>query len=162
MSGDPLHVLFVCTGGSSRSVMAEALLNKLGRGRCVAFSATAGREATMSAHAIEALRQTGYDISDLHPKSWNAFDKVQAPRLDAVITMSEKAKAASQPIWFSNPVRLHWGFADPNAVADDDACIAAHRRLFGDLEQQVLKMCALDFAGPHDPSLKAKLVSIAP
>lgn len=142
--------------------MAEALLNKLGRGQFHAFSAGSEPKDQVNANAIETLSQAGYDTQELRSKSWNEFVTVHAPRLDAVITLCDSANKARCPIWYSTPVQVHWSFADPDQVVGDGARVAAFRRLFGDMEQQILKLTALDLKGLGGNALKAKLASIAP
>jgi len=163
MSGEPVNVLFVCTTNASLSIMAQAMLNKIGRGRFQAFSAGVHPGGGVNEHALETLKQTGYDIVDLHTKSWNDFAAPLAPRLDVVVSLDDAARDERHPIWFSNPVHVHWGFADPAEVLGGDAeTIAAFRRCFGDLEQQMLKLSARDVDGLSGAALKTQFESISP
>ncbi|MBF0247280.1 MAG: arsenate reductase ArsC [Alphaproteobacteria bacterium] len=157
------NVLFVCTANTSLSIMSQALLNKLGRGQFQAYSAGVKAMGTVNPYALETLKQAGYDISGLKAKSWNEFAAPMAPRLDAVVTMTDEAQKARAPIWYSNPVIVHWSFIDPETVSGEDSeRIAAFRRCFGQLEQQMLKLCAAKVDGLKDTALRNRLQSIAP
>lgn len=143
--------------------MAEALLTRLGRGAFHVFSAGNRPANQVSAHTLETLRQAGYDVSNLEAKSWNVFVKPTAPNLDVVVTLDPSLKNGPFPIWYSNPVHVHWPFVDPHTLGGDDTQRkGAHRRLYGDLEQQILKLLGLNLAGLDGYALRDKLSAIAP
>ncbi len=156
-------MLFVGEGNVSRSIMAEALLARLGGGSFHAYSAGRNPGRQISAHAQEALRQAGYHTEDLHPKSWNEFVSYTGPAMDVVVTLDNGLKNGPFPIWFNTPVYVHWPFADPQTASHEDlARQGAHRRLFSEMEQQIRKLTALDLKGLRGAALRAALMSIAP
>ncbi len=163
MDAEPLNVLFACENNAGRSVMAEALLARVGRGAFQGFSAGRNPGTQISAYAAETLQQAGYDTKDLRAKNWNEFVNPNAPRLDVVVTLDDKLKNGPFPIWFSDPVHVHWGFSDPDATSGGEGERRnAYRRLFGRLEQQMLKFAGLPLTGLNAQQLKLRLMSIAP
>jgi arsenate reductase (thioredoxin) len=118
------NVLFLCTGNSARSIMAEAVMNHLGRGRFRAFSA--GSHPTGKVHplAIEALSRMKLSVTELRSKSWDEFAAPGAPPLHFVFTVCDKAAGESCPAWPGQPITAHWGVPDPVAVVGTDE----HRR----------------------------------
>lgn len=143
--------------------MAEALLNKVGQGRFVAFSAGPKPKGQISPYTAETLKQVGYDPSVQTSKHWDVFVNPTAPRLDAVITLSDSLENTRMPVWYSNPVQVHWGFANPDAVMGEDLeRTGAFRRSYGDLEQQALKLAGLRVNGMRGQMLRRALESIKP
>lgn len=120
MVGDPVNVLFICTGNSCRSVMAECLLRRLGHGRFACFSAGSRPTGNIHPRAISLLRREGHDVGGLRSKSWDEFAGNGAPELDMVITVCDSAAGETCPVWFGAPVTGHWGFPDPPAFTGDD------------------------------------------
>ncbi len=110
------NALFVCTGNSARSIMAEALLNRLGRGHFRAYSAGSYPAARVNPLAIEQLRLAGLPIEGLRSKRWEEFAQPYAPRLDFVFTVCDRAAGESCPVWPGQPMTAHWGIEDPAAV----------------------------------------------
>lgn len=119
----PLNVLFLCTHNSARSILAEALLNHLGRGRFRAYSAGSSPRPQQQPHplGLAALQAAGIETAGLHSKSWDAFAKPDAPRMDVVITVCDSAAGEVCPFWPGAPATAHWGYADPSAVPGGDA-----------------------------------------
>ena len=109
----PLNVLFLCTGNSARSVMAEAILNRLGRGKFRAFSAGSHPTGRVHPMALQMLSNAHYDISEARSKPWEEFSGPDAPKLDFVFTVCDDAANEVCPIWPGQPMTAHWGLPDP-------------------------------------------------
>ncbi len=121
MAAERPGVLFLCTGNSARSILAEALLRHLGRGRFFAYSAGSHPLGTVNPLALELLAAHKIDTAGLRSKSWDEFAGSQAPRLDFVFTVCGNAEREVCPIWHGTPLRAHWGMPDPAAVRGSDA-----------------------------------------
>jgi arsenate reductase (thioredoxin) len=104
----PLNVLFLCTGNSARSIMAECILNRLGVGKFKAYSAGSQPRGTINPHALTVLRKSNFDVSGLRSKSWKEFSGPNAPKLDFVFTVCDDAAKESCPIWPGQPMTAHW------------------------------------------------------
>lgn len=114
------NVLFLCTGNSARSILAESILSKVGMGRFRAFSAGSHPGDTVNPFALELLKQQRYPTGGLHSKSWDEFAKPGAPNLDFVFTVCDNAAGEVCPLWPGQPMTAHWGIEDPAAVEGDD------------------------------------------
>jgi arsenate reductase len=116
----PYNVLFLCTGNSARSILAEAILNKLGQGKFMAYSAGSDPKGAVNPHTIALLTRLGYSTEGLRSKSWDEFAKPGAPDLDFVFTVCDNAANEVCPIWPGQPMTAHWGVPDPAAVCGDE------------------------------------------
>ena len=129
------NALFLCTGNSARSVMAEVLLNTLGEGRFKAYSAGSHPAGTVNPFTLELLKSNGNSVEGLRSKSWDEFAKPEAPRMDFVITVCDNAAGEMCPVWPGQPMTAHWGFQDPAALEGPDE---EKRRLFRSVYQQIV------------------------
>jgi arsenate reductase (thioredoxin) len=137
------NVLFLCTGNSARSIMAEAILNAQSAGRFRAYSAGSHAVGTVNPRAIELLQRNHFRTDELRSKSWDEFATPDAPVMDFVFTVCDQAAAEVCPVWPGQPISAHWGVADPAAVTgDDDKMHRAFNDAFSVLSRRIsLFMC---------------------
>jgi len=119
--GRPFNVLFLCTGNSARSIMAEAILNREGRGNFSAFSAGSQPKDSPHPYTLDLLRKLNFDVSGFRSKNWNEFSGPNAPPLDFVFTVCDNAAGESCPYWPGQPMTAHWGVPDPAAATGSEA-----------------------------------------
>ncbi|MFP5356883.1 MAG: arsenate reductase ArsC [Gammaproteobacteria bacterium] len=121
MSAPPYRALFLCTGNSARSVLAEATLQHLGQGRVLAYSAGSRPLGRINPFAIELLQRQGIATEGLRSKSWDEFAAPGAPKMDFIFTVCDSAAGETCPVWPGHPATAHWGVPDPAAVTGSDA-----------------------------------------
>lgn len=144
MSDRIYNVLVLCTGNSARSVMAEALLNVLGKGRFHAYSAGSKPSGSVQPMAAELAAKLGYDTAQLRSKSWDEFAAPGAPEMDIVITVCDNAAGEACPVWLGAPMTAHWGVDDPAAVVgDEDRRRHAYMKAFAELRRRTELLVAL-------------------
>lgn len=117
----PFNVLFLCTGNSARSIMAEAILNRSGQGKFRAYSAGSRPKGEVHPYALDLLRRLHYDVSGSRSKSWEEFSRPNAPKLDFVFTVCDNAANETCPLWPGQPMTAHWGVPDPVQATGTDA-----------------------------------------
>ena len=157
----PLNVLFLCTGNSARSIMAEAILNRLGAGTFKAYSAGSHPAGKVNPLAVNLLRKTNYDVSSLRSKSWDEFATPNAPPLDFVFTVCDDAANEVCPIWPGQPMSAHWGLPDPAKATGNDAERAfAFDDCFRMLTQRISIFVSLPIANLSKLSLQHQLEEI--
>ncbi len=120
-AGKCYNVLFLCTGNSARSVMAEVLLNRAGQGHFRAFSAGSQPKGKVHPYTLDLLRKLHFDVSKLRSKSWLEFAQADSPKLDFVFTVCDNAAGEACPLWPGQPMTAHWGVPDPAAAAGTEA-----------------------------------------
>jgi arsenate reductase len=138
MADRQLNVLFLCTHNSARSVMAEALLNTIGRARFQAFSAGSMPSGRVNPFALEMARSVGYPTENIRSKSWDEFAVPGAPHMDIIITVCDNAAGEVCPVWPGHPATTHWGFPDPSdAAGSDDDKRKAFNQVFHSIRRRI-------------------------
>ncbi len=160
-SGHLYRVLFLCTGNSARSIMAEAILNREGKGRFEAHSAGSNPKGAVNPHAAALLKSLGYDIGGFRSKSWDEFGGPGAPHFDFIFTVCDQAAGETCPIWPGHPMTAHWGIPDPAAAEGNDAQIAlAFDEAYRMLTTRIGVFTALPIATLDHVALESRLRQI--
>ena len=155
------HVLFLCTGNSARSILAEAILARVGAGRFIASSAGSQPKGAVHPIALALLQHLGYPTSGLRSKSWDEFGVAGARPIDFVFTVCGNAAGEVCPVWPGQPVTAHWGLPDPAAVEGDEPTRwLAFRDTFSALERRIQAFASLPLASLDRLTLQNRLDSI--
>ena len=161
MPDSAYNVLFLCTGNSARSVLAEAILNKIGAGRFHAYSAGSQPKGQVNPNTLQLLSRLGYDTSGFRSKSWNEFATPTAPHLDFVFTVCDDAAGETCPFWPGQPMTAHWGVPDPAALTGTPAEIAmAFSDAYRMLQRRIEVFAALPLKALDSMTLQNKLRDI--
>lgn len=161
MTHPPFNVLFLCTGNSARSILAEAILNSLGRDRVRAFSAGSQPKGEVHPMALAQLRRANLPTEGYRSKSWSEFSTEEAPRMDFVFTVCDNAANEACPTWPGQPMTAHWGIPDPAAVEGTDADKqSAFARAFMQLQTRISLFLALPMTSLDRMSLQQNLREI--
>jgi len=161
MSDRIFNVLFLCTGNSARSILAESILAKDGAEHFRAFSAGSQPKGEVNPLAIETLRKMGYPVDGLRSKSWDEFEQPDAPKMDFVITVCDNAAGEVCPIWPGHPIRAHWGIEDPAAATGTHIeKLAAFATAFRYLKNRISLFAALPIAKLEASTLVDKVADI--
>jgi protein-tyrosine-phosphatase len=161
MADDPLNVLFLCTHNSARSVIAECVLNRLGKGRFKAYSAGSQPSGRVHPFALDLLKNLKYETKELRSKSWQEFAEPGAPQLDFIFTVCDDAANETCPVWPGQPMSAHWGLPDPSRAEGSET----ERRLaFADthrmINQRISIFLSLPLASLDKMSLRRRLDEI--
>lgn len=157
----PYNVLFLCTGNSARSILAEAVMNREGKGQFRGYSAGSRPAGRPNSFAVDLLRREGFDTSFARSKSWDEFAGPDAVQFDFIFTVCDNAAAEECPYWPGHPVTAHWGLPDPAAVQGSEASKAlAFIKTYSALTRRIRAFVALPLASLDSLTLKAELKSI--
>lgn len=161
MATDPLNVLFLCTGNSARSIMAEAILNRIGADKFRAYSAGSHPKGQVHPRTLELLKRSSYPTGELRSKGWDEFAVPGAPKLDFVFTVCDDAAEEVCPVWPGQPMTAHWGVPDPAAATGNDAQIAlAFADAFRVLNNRISLFASLPLASLDKLSLQRRIDEI--
>jgi arsenate reductase len=161
MPDQPYNVLFLCTGNSARSILAESLINHWGRGRFRGFSAGSFPKGAVHPIALELLNKVNLSTEGLRSKSWDEFAAPGAPRLDFVFTVCDNAAGEVCPVWPGHPMTAHWGVEDPAAAQGSDTeKMRAFRKVFTALENRIKLFVSLPIASLDRLKLRQELEAI--
>jgi arsenate reductase len=154
------NILFLCTANSARSILAEAITNRIGRGRVRAFSAGSRPSGRVNPEAIQLLIDLGYETANLRSKSWQEFTGPAAPMMDLVITLCDEAAGESCPVWPGAPLTAHWGIENPIKAATPRAVRAALGDAHRVIEARVRRLIDIPFTALSDTELRHRLRDI--
>lgn len=161
MTDKVFNVLFICTGNSARSILAESILNSLGQGRFKAFSAGSHPGGQVNPYAIELLKRNRFNTEGLRSKSWDEFSQAGAPQLDFIFTVCDNAAGEACPFWPGQPISAHWGVEDPAAVeGSDDEKRKAFSNVFRILHRRISIFMSLPFQKLDTLTLKREMEQI--
>lgn len=161
MTGQVFNVLFLCTGNSARSILAESLLNRLGDGRFRAYSAGSQPKGEVHPLALDLLRSFDFPINGLRSKSWDEFEQAGAPVMDFIFTVCDNAAGEACPVWLGHPVSAHWGIEDPAAAQGTELQRkAAFVTAFGYLKNRIEAFVALPIHRLAPAALHSELAAI--
>ncbi len=161
MTDAKYNILFLCTGNSARSILAEAIMNKVGKGRFHAYSAGSHPKGAVNPHALELLKRLDYRIDTFRSKSWDEFAGPDAPKLDFVITVCDDAAGEVCPAWPGQPMTAHWGMPDPAAAEGTPAEIAvAFAETYRMLDHRIGAFANLKISGLDRMSLQNRMRDI--
>jgi len=161
MSDRPYNVLFLCTGNSARSILAEAIVNHWGHGKFVGFSAGSSPRGTVHPIALELLQHMKMPTEGMRSKSWDEFAEPAAPKLDFVFTVCDNAAGEMCPIWPGQPMTAHWGVEDPAAVEGSETeKWIAFRKAFRELESRIKIFTSLPIRSLDQVKLQERLREI--
>jgi arsenate reductase (thioredoxin) len=155
------NVLFLCTGNSARSIIAEAILNKLGAGKFHAYSAGSHPKGNVHPETLQLLQSLGYDTSSFRSKSWEVFAARDAPKFDFVFTVCDDAAGEACPFWPGQPMTAHWGVPDPvQATGAPPEIAVAFKDAYRMLHQRIAIFLSLPLRSLDQLTLQAKLKDI--
>ncbi|MDB5489749.1 MAG: ArsR family transcriptional regulator [Reyranella sp.] len=165
MTPRPFNVLFLCTGNSARSVLGEAIVNKLGEERFNGFSAGSQPKGQVHPSTLDLLRSLGHPIDGLFSKSWELYAVAGAPTMDFIFTVCDSAAGEACPVWPGQPMTAHWGIPDPAAVGDSEGGSeiekrAAFRQAYAALENRIRVFLSLPLASLDRMTLQNRLNAI--
>ena len=161
MSDGIYNVLFLCTGNSARSIIAEAILNKVGAGKFKAYSAGSQPKGQVNPHTLKLLKSLGYETTNYWSKSWTVFAQPAAPDLDFVFTVCDNAASEACPVWPGQPMTAHWGVPDPAEATGTEAEIAlAFKDAYRMLYRRIAIFTALPIRSLDQLSLQRRLDEI--
>jgi arsenate reductase (thioredoxin) len=161
MINEPLNVLFLCTGNSARSIMAEAILNSIGKNKFSSFSAGSRPTGKVNPFAVELLQKNRFLTADLRSKDWGEFAVPGAPHMDFVFTVCDQTAAETCPVWPGQPMTAHWGVHDPAAVEGSEADKRkAFLKAYTELHRRISLFINLPFSTLTELALKEQLDQI--
>ena len=161
MADDPFNVLFLCTGNSARSILAESILNRLGKGQYRGFSAGSHPNGQVNPFALDLLKRLDFPTEGLRSKSWDEFTTPGSPHFDFIITVCDNAAGETCPVWFGRPTTAHWGIPDPAAIQGTDIeKKAAFNQAFKSLDTRIKLFLSLPIGSLDQLRIKQEMAAI--
>lgn len=155
------NVLFICTGNSARSIMAEVILNRLGMGKFKAYSAGSHPRGEVNPMTVQLLQRLNYKTDELHSKDWEVFTGEDAPQMDFVFTVCDRAAAEACPVWPGQPMTAHWGVSDPAQVEGNEVeRLSAFREAYRQLYNRINIFTCLPMSSLSGLALQKQLDEI--